>query len=464
MRILVAGLLPLISLGCLSPGLGAAEAQAPWRLSRSLNLPDWLEVSGTHRTRYETLDGQFRSGRTGGDQMWAFRTTLRADLKLDSFGITGELIDSRQALADEGSPIDATMVNTLELLQAYATLRLDHQLLEGSKSEIRFGRQTLDVGSRRLVARNRFRNTINSFTGVHAQWQREQGPVLSAFYFLPVTRLPSDAPSLLDNEIQFDEESFDLQFWGIHSQWRGLPLKATGEVYIFGLHEDDSDDVPSRNRDLYTPGLRLSRARAKGALDFDFESVVQFGTMRGSVAATDRTDLDHFAHFHHAEAGYTFDHSWSPRIALLFDYASGDKSPADGDSERFDTLFGARRFDHGPTGIYGAFARSNIQSPGYRVTLAPLRDVELMFTHRLYWLASDKDAWTTSGVRDRSGRSGSFVGNQLEASVRWDLIPGNLRLEAGGAHIFAGDFIEEAPNAAQRGDTTYGYASLELRF
>ena len=101
----------------------ADEAAGPWRLSKALGLPEGLDISGTHRTRYETLDGQFRTGRTGGDQMLAFRTTLRADLKYEAFGATAELMDSGQALADSGSPIDNSMVNVFELLQAYGSFR-----------------------------------------------------------------------------------------------------------------------------------------------------------------------------------------------------------------------------------------------------------------------------------------------------------------------------------------------------
>lgn len=127
-------------------------------------------------------------------------------------------------------------------------------------------------------------------------------------------------------------------------------------------------------------------------------------------------------------------------------------------------MFGSRRFDHGPTGIYGAFARSNIESPGVSLGVRPVGGVELELKHRLYWLASKKDAWTASGLRDATGRSGSFVGHQLEASARWDLLPGNLRLEVGGARLFAGGFIDRAPNATGQGDSTFGYASLELRF
>jgi hypothetical protein len=446
--------------------LSAADKEGAdaWRVSKAASLPTWLDISGTHRTRYEALDGQFRADGWGGDQMMAFRTTLRLELKLERFSLVGEMMDSRQELADTGSPIDNTMVNAADLLQGYVALRFNGPFGGDSRSEIRLGRQTMDIGGRRFVARSDFGNAPNAFTGVHYEWQRKNGPAVSAFYVLPTTRLPSDAPSLIDNNIEFDDESFDLQFWGLHAQWPKLLWGATGEVYVFGLHEDDAAQSPTRNRQLYTPGLRLARKPAKGKWDFDFEGVAQFGKQRATTAASDTRNLEHFAWFGHAEAGYTFDAAWSPRVSVLYDYASGDDDPTDGNSNRFDTLYGARRFEHGPTGIYGAFARANIQSPGLRLVAKPAAPLELMTTYRPYWLASDTDAWTTSGLRDSSGNSGSFIGHQIEARVRWDVLPGNLRIEAGGAYLFAGDFIKNAPNATHRGDTAYGYVSVAITF
>lgn len=58
------------------------------------------------------------------------------------------------------------------------------------------------------------------------------------------------------------------------------------------------------------------------------------------------------AYFEGLEVGYTFVEVWSPRFASQLDYARGDSSPNDGENNRFDTLYGARAFDFGATGIY----------------------------------------------------------------------------------------------------------------
>jgi len=87
-----------------------------------------------------------------------------------------------------------------------------------------------------------------------------------------------------------------------------------------------------------------------------------------------------------------------------------------------------------------------------------------MIAHRFHYLASDRDAWTTSGVVDPAGDSGSFIGHLFESRLRWDVLPKSLRFEIGFAHLFAGGFAEDAPNASSRGDSTYVYAGTSLTF
>ncbi len=448
--------------------LGASDAaaspatplavQAPWRIAAFLDLPARLSITAQHRSRYERLDDQFRAARKGDDEVVALRTLIQVGLQLTAgLSMHIEMMDSRVYLDDRFTPLNTTQVNTFELLQAYGQFVSAGP--SGGSSVLRLGRITMDVGSRRFIARNRYRNTINAFTGFDWEWQTKTGHRVRVFYVLPIQRRPRRFAELRRNDYQIDKESFDVQFWGAHFD-ANLPGDYRGEIFAFGLYEKDGLDRPTRNRRIATAGFRLVREPANGQIDYQVELALQFGKSRSSTSPADTRDLDHFAHFEHVELGYTFDLSWSPRAVLQYDYASGDDDPNDGKNERFQTLYGARRFDFGPTGIYGPFARSNINTPGVRFQLKPGKGVTAFVAYRAFWLASKRDAWTTSGLRDPAGNSGSFIANQVEVRVRWDIFPRNVRIEAGVALLFAGEFMDDAPNSNGQGDATYAYSQV----
>ncbi len=126
-------------------------------------------------------------------------------------------------------------------------------------------------------------------------------------------------------------------------------------------------------------------------------------------------------------------------------------------------MFGARRFDFGPTGIYGAFSRSNLNTPGYKLGFSPLQDVQTTIGHRFFWLAQKTDSWGSTGLQDKTGKSGSFVGQQLELTTRWD-VNSSLNLETGWTHLFKGEFAKNAPKAPNGMDVDYFYVQSQLRF
>ncbi|MBM3986753.1 MAG: hypothetical protein FJ294_02200 [Planctomycetes bacterium] len=448
----------------------AAPAKAePWRLESALGLPEWLSLSGTQRTRFEYLDGQFRANSSNppktyddSDHLFALRTTLRADMRLESFIATAELMDSRQYEADTGSALDTTTVNAAEFVQVFAGYAGKGVVREGDTTTAIVGRHTMDLGNRRLVARNDFRNTTNNFDGINLLWESASKSSLRAFYTLPVRRLPTDEASLLDNGVELDESTRQVQFWGLYGTLAELFPKVQAELYWLELDEQDSAGLATADRDLTTLGLRSLRKPAKGEFDFELESAWQFGSSHSNT--TSGVELDHRARFHHLEAGYTFDASWKPRLAFQYDLATGDDSASDGENNRFDTLFGARRWELGPTGIFGALARANLVSPGWRVTANPSDALDLMFVHRLAHLESDTDAYTPGNVRDPSGNSGDEVGQLVEFRARWSVLPGNITLDFGVAHLFAGEFLDSAPNATGNGDTSYVYLQTLLSF
>lgn len=458
------GVVAVVLLGGWSGAASAAQDAKPWRLDSSIDSTDSFSLSGSYRVRYETLNHPYRAGARGSDEILVGHLLLNARVTLQNFYANVELEDSRQELADSGSALGADSVNTFEPLQALIGMRFDDVFSQGARLDLSAGRMTIDLGSRRLVARNNFRNTINAYSGVHALWKRADGFETRAFYVEPVQRKPSDLASLLDNDRELDSESSEVSLWGIFAASPGLYGSVKGDAYFFGLRTRDQVGISAADRDIYTPGLRLYKTPAAQSWDFEAEAAYQFGTSRLTTAATDRRDLQHRAEFFHGEIGYTLRGRMSPRLELSYDYASGDDDPTDNENNRFDTLYGSRRGDFGPTGIYGALARSNINSPGLRLEARPLQKLSGMVGYHAVWLASARDQYTTARLQDPSGNSGDFVGHQLEAQLQYNLLPGNLVLEFGGAWLAHGPFLEHAPNAPNEGDTTYIYASAMATF
>jgi hypothetical protein len=165
----------------------------------------------------------------------------------------------------------------------------------------------------------------------------------------------------------------------------------------------------------------------------------------------------------HASLGYAFDAPWKPAVQVAYDYASGDRSNTDGKNNRFDTLYGARRWEYGPTGLWGAVSRANLDSPELRILLQPASDVNFMVAVRGVWLAEERDAWTAGGLRDATGASGTHVGEQIEARIRWDVLPKSFDIEVGFATLLEGSFQDRA-SGGQGEDATYGYLQTTFRF
>jgi hypothetical protein len=318
-------------------GMGAENAETS--LNKTAGLPDALSIAVQHRSRYETLDGAFRARSTGSDQIYSLRTLAQAELRLnDRFQFKAEMLDARVELVDKGTYLNSTFVNAAELLEANVQWNEDNLFADGSKSSLRTGRFTMDYGKRRFVARQRFRNTIDSYNGLDWIWHVKGENVVRTFYTLLIDRMPNQRDPMANNEAMFDKENPHRRFWGASLSNTKLPWGGKGEFYVFGLNEEDTRDVPTANRNVYTPGMRLYRTTKAGQFDYEWESVLQFGASRNSTAETDTRDLDHFAHFNHIEGGYTFAVPWSPRLKLEYDYASGDKNPRDGKNGAFDTL------------------------------------------------------------------------------------------------------------------------------
>lgn len=452
-------------------GLGAsvASAQVPFRLESAIDAPDWLALRGETRVRHETLEGQFRAGREGSDQLLLFRTLLLAEMDLGRISVGAELQDSRTYMGDQGTPLSNSITNPLDFLQAYVKADdLPGLLGEGSTSQVKIGRQTVSIGSKRQIERVDFANVIKSYTGAHFSTTNPRGDEFHAIYVVPTARFPNTRPALDDNELSGDEEQWGRHIWGMHYRRADiLPHKAPGlwgEVFVYGLEEEDTDDFQTPDRSYIAPGFRLYRRPKLNQWDIDLEGALRQGSRYATSTPTDMQSLDVDASMVFAALGYTFDAPWQPRVAVEYYYASGDESPDDLNYDQHERLFGSRRTDLNNTSIHGPLTPANLNAPGFRIEVKPNKRWDGRFYYHHASLASDTDSWVIARHRDPTGQSGDFIGHVLDGRARYWVVPDSLRLEIGASALLYGEFAENVPGGPEGDGTLFGYTMLTLTF
>lgn len=397
---------------------------------------DWLLLGFQHRSRIENFNNFYRVPSRPSDGGYFSRHWLYFGVRdvLDPFRFTLELEDSRRAGFD--FPDSARQDNHLDFLQAYAELYWEEGLA-GQTTSLQAGRFTIDAVDRRLIARNRFRNSANTFDGVRFRVGDDKSRWVANFFATRPVEPREDSFA--------DRSREERKFFGAYGTFRGNSPSLVVEPYYFYLEDERP---PARERELHTAGAHAYGLLGETGFDYDLTGTVQWGDLNG---------LDHFAYFFHAELGHTFEHPWKPRVAAWINYGSGDDDPNDGDSGRFTELFGA------PFGLYGFtryFTASNSFNPAIALSFKPVDEVKVEFYLRSYSLASDTDAWVRGLRRDRTGDSGSHIGEELDLRVRWQATE-QLLLNAGVAHFIPGSFVD---NTGSSETSTLGYLQAGFDF
>jgi len=398
----------------------------PWWEPGPLPPParPWLLAGLEHRSRFAAAANDYLSGLPT-DRAYLSRTLVYVGIRdrLDPFRCTLEIEDSRRAFSD--FPRNPRQTNTADFLQAWLELRLEPA---GTPASLRAGRMTLDFVDRRLVARNRFRNSANAFDGLRLRLGDPGGPwVADLFATRPVE----------PRAHELDRSRPERLLAGGSATLRNAAPDCTLEPYYL-YFSDERAPGTAAERHLHTFGLHAFGQPAAGRLDYDLGAAVQLG---------DSNRLDHRAWALRAELGYSFDHPWNPRLAAWVNYATGDRDPDDDDHQRFSQLFGSA---FGPYGFTRYFSWENILNPAVHLSLRPRPDLRFEAFLRGYWLASASDAWVRTGRRDPDGDSGRHLGRELDLRLRWQATE-NLLLDAGYAHFLPGSFVERTgPDPASR--------------
>ncbi len=441
-----------LTLAAVGPAAAQVAESKATPLADALGLAERFSLKGSMRLRYEFIDGQARAGFNSSDDLFSMRTVISALYAAGWIDFGADLYDSRSYFAGDGAPLSTGDVNTFELVSAFVRLKADDILGEGTDVSLTLGRQIVPLGSKRLLGAEDYRNTLNAYVGARADVKFGKDASAAAFYLLPLIRRPDSFDDIIDNRVAFDGQNFDTQVYGGFYAGPNPLFDGRIEAIAVRFVERDGLEAATRDRRLMTAGLRAFRDPSPGKLAYDVEGFWQTGTVSASAAPTAAT-LDARAWFLHAEAGYQWDAAIRPYVAFEFDHATGDGP--DAKFSRFDTLFGMRRSDLAPAGLFNAIGRTNTTSLGARLETAPGKRLDTLLAWRALWLASPTDAFSTTGVRDPSGLSGDFGGHLIDARVRWWVKPDILRFEADYIYLAKGRFLETAPNAPSPIDTRY---------
>lgn len=444
----------------LSCGPAFADDNPP-TLQALLGNPDGLKIVGSTRVRYESIDGQARTGFEPSSQIVSLRTTLLVDYTTGPWHIGGELRDARAYNDGPLSPVTVNEVNAFEPVQAYIGGNFGEVLGKGTKTSFQAGRMTMTLGSGRLLSGLEFRNTTNGVTGLRTDFVGKTGGAITAFWLMPQIRLPSDKASILANKVQLDRESTASVLWGAYASSPKLIADSKFDIGYFRFAEHDRPNLQTLDRNLHTIDLRFYRSPSPGKFDWEAEQVVQFGHISSSLAPGAPTRKV-VASFTHLGVGQTFGGSWAPHLSVVYDYASG--SHPDGTYGRFDTLQGNAPLDFAPSGIYSEINRANIRSAGVRLEVTPTKRLDGMAEFRTLSVPSVTDAFASTGVRDPSGNARKYAGEQYDLRGRYWIIPKALRAEVDLTYLRKGGFFADAPNAPPDGDSKYGAFSLIAYF
>jgi len=447
----------------MSDGSPVRLRQSQFHLDQALHVPDWLHLGVDFRTRYESYSQPIKKNETTGGAQFSERTDVNMEMRYKPFKFHAEFLDTRP-LYNYGVIVSGTMENQNDMLQLYGSLWTDNFLGSGQPTELQIGKFTQAFGKGRLIARSFYSNAPYSFVGAHWSWGKSTDWQVRAFAMRPVKNQQT-SPDTVDSDTNFFGLSYLNQRrpW-LHAELYTFTLTQTSEAQ--GVNGRSQEQITTGRRPhLTTMGFRVFQPEATGAFNYEIESTYQFGQ---SALQPGGPPLTTFSFFQHGELGYTFNVRWTPSIRLEYDYASGDKNPTDNQNGRFDPLFGTYGFSFTPTGIWGLFKRSNINSPGYVVSVQPVKNVRASFKQRFWLLAQARDEFQGADLQDPTGQAGTSLGSDLDTRLAWTAGP-NLIVEGGWLYLIKGNYYSNlltqgVPGSPNDKNANYMFLSVRLIF
>jgi len=447
-----------------------------WMRKKDPYLANW-DISGAARLRYEVKENagftaagsgaDFRKGGVDNDNSYFLNKVLARvgyTGKWWSFQVegrnSGTTGDDRNPNAESDGPVD--------LHQAWFTVG-NHKEFPVS---LKVGRQELSYGDERLVGAFAWNNIGRVFDAVKVRWQNSW---FSVDAFTSRIVLPDDNEFNMWNDYNV--------FSGAYFTTKKLPRNTT-EFYFLARNDGPGSSIANPGsfppfqvpapfaRDIYTVGIRLkSNPGDLGRWDYTFEAAGQLGNWKPAATSPRQ---DHQAYMATLNVGYTFAETFgTPRVALEYDFGSGDSDPNDNTHETFDNLYPT---NHKFYGYMDLLSLQNLHTVRPIVTMRPHPRLSVAVEGNLFWLADTQDrAYNVAGL-PRGGTVAtpgtgfginpdysSYLGSEVDVVVGF-AVTKYASLEAGYGHFFRGDHIKQTWSAIGSQDADWLYLQTMIRF
>jgi hypothetical protein len=396
------------------------------------NPLSYASLGANLRERYESNNApSFGIGKQPSESYVIQRLEMHADVHPnENWQIFTQLEDDRAYDKEPITPVDK---DELDLEQGFIT----HvgELGDGTL-KLRVGRQEFGFDLQRFVSVRDGPNVRQAYDALWGDWESSPWRIIT-FWSHPV-QYRSVRP--------FDDYSnHHLQFGGFRVERNDIgPGKLTA---YYARYEADGarflDATGDERRDIGD----VRYVGAVAGFDWDVEAMGQGGSVGNTrVRAWAVGSL----------AGYTFSQvTWTPRLGLQADAASGDSHPGDGTLGTFNPLF--------PNGYYVTLAGYtgfvNFVHIKPSVTVKPTPKLKVLAAVGMQWRETTADAVYTQPnipVPGTAGHGGAWTGAYGQVRADWQ-VSANVATAVEAVHFEVGDAIHHA------GGHDSDYLGVELR-
>ncbi|CAE6789353.1 MAG: alginate export family protein [Nitrospira sp.] len=364
---------------------------------------------------------------------------------------------------------------------------------------LKLGRQYLVFGNQRLFGHFDWANTGYSHDGImlsyatsafdtklgwfrHSETDLGQADPGGSLTPNLLTCTPDPSTSLCNPALaqHATDAGSDVDMVVFYNQIRSLPRMVVEPYYVLY-----SNRLPERAN----PGQYLAKSSSQlrhmvglrievrhGNWDMLHETAYQFGQMADGFGVDNRRNLRINAWASGTSLGHTwYQHAWKPRVAIGFDYASGDGDSncatpggtlarsCGGNANTFENFF-PTNFLHVGYMLNGAW-RNSVQ-PQINFQARPTaRDHIEIWALRKY-LASARDNWYRGSqgplIFSRSDNTTTHIGDELDVAWSHMFADGKISLAVMYGHFFSGPYIREHLGTTK--DQDWGIVQLWTNF